>query len=478
MNFTLSSVHLSAHPTDLLAVGVADGALAATLSALLGELGADIAKAAQEDELSGKVATAAIYPTHGRISAARLCVVGVGGGSVDELRRAAGKVGHLARSRGARQVTLALGDLDAAQLTAVVEGYRVGNYRFDRYKPAADQKAPTDDVTVVGAIDPSALSTALAIADGQALARDLVNEQPAVVHPERLAEVALGLASEQITVDVWDEERIRAAGMGGIIAVGQGSARPPRFIHLTYKPAGTPRRRIAIVGKGVTFDSGGLSLKPSDGMLTMRCDMSGAAAVLGAMLVAGRIQPDVEVHGIIGAVENMMSGNSYKLGDILTMMNGKTVEVHNTDAEGRLVLADCLTFASRLGVESVVDLATLTGACVVALGDTYTGLFTPNEALSSALLGHAQEAGEHLWRMPLPDHYREKIKAEWGHIKNVGGREGGAITAALFLSEFVDGPAWAHLDIAGPAFFDKPFRHFVTGGSGALVPTLARWIQA
>jgi leucyl aminopeptidase len=248
------------------------------------------------------------------------------------------------------------------------------------------------------------------------------------------------------------------------------------LIHCHYTPAGEPSKRIALVGKGVTFDSGGLSLKPSAGMLTMRCDMAGGATVLGVMRAIASIRPDVEVHGIVGAVENMTGGDAMKLGDILQMRNGKTVEVHNTDAEGRLVLADCLSLASELEVDEVVDIATLTGAVVVALGEDYTGLFTSEDELAASLLESACASGEGLWRLPLPKIYKKKLKAEWADIKNLGDRWGGSITAALFLSEFVDGPRWAHLDIAGPAFHDSKHRHFASGGTGIMVSTLVDWV--
>lgn len=468
---------------DLLAIGVADGTLGA-IQAGGGALG-QLATWAAEDEFTGKAGSAVVFPAPSPFKARRVALVGLGKRSPDELRRAAGKAGHLGRSRGATTVALDFHNpnspdqsspgLSAGEAAAAIEGFWTGNYRFEKYKPATDRKEPARSLLFVGAADLSLRARSEAILAGQHLARDIINEQPALLYPETLAAEALRLADDQLTVEVWDEHRIHAEGMGGITAVGQGSTRPARFIHLKYSPKGPARRRIALVGKGVTFDSGGLSLKPSDGMQTMRCDMSGSAAVLGVMMAVGRLLPDVEIHGIIGAVENMPSGSCYKLGDVLTMYNGKTVEIHNTDAEGRLVLADCLTYASRLGVEAVIDLATLTGACVVALGDTYTGLFANNDNLATAVLSQADDAGEHVWRMPMPEHYKEKIKAEWGSIKNVGGREGGAITAALFLAEFVEGPAWVHLDIAGPAFFDKPFRHFVAGGSGAMVPTLTRW---
>ena len=213
-------------------------------------------------------------------------------------------------------------------------------------------------------------------------------------------------------------------------------------------------------------------------MQTMRCDMAGAGAVVGVMKAVSLLQPDVEVHGIIGCAENMCGANSYKLGDILDMYNGKQVEIHNTDAEGRLVMADCLTYGDKLGADAIIDMATLTGACVVALGDYYSGLFTNAEEVASGLSAAAVQSGEGLWRMPLPDFYKPMLKAEWGHFKNVGGRAAGSITAALFLSEFVEQTPWAHIDIAGPAFLDKTFRHLTCGGTGAMVETVYRWIES
>ncbi len=468
---------LSAAPADLLAIGVRADAVGDTLDAVLGPAGKALAEAAALDDFKGAVGTKVAYPALGLASAQRVLLLGLGpDADADAVRRAAGQAGTVARDKKAASVTLALGDLDAVAAAAAVEGFVAGNYRYDRYKPEADRKPAAEALALVGAVDAGRLGFARAVAAGQALARDLVNAPAADIYPETLAEQALALASDTLTVDVWDEARIRAAGMGGIIGVGQGSERPPRLIHLHYKPAGKARRKIGLVGKGVTFDSGGLSLKPSAGMMTMRCDMAGGACVLGVMRAIRDIQPDVEVHGFVGAVENMNSGGSYKLGDILTMYNGKTVEVHNTDAEGRLVLADCLALACEQELDALVDIATLTGAAVVALGDHYTALFSNDEPLVSDLLGQAADAGEGLWRMPLPDFYKDMLKAEWGAIKNVGGRPAGSITAALFLSEFVDGPAWAHLDIAGPAFLDKATRHFVAGGTGAMVPTLTRWV--
>ena len=456
---------------DLLVVGVAPDGLEAALDSLPEAFRSALLEATEADSFTGKLASTASYATFGQIAAPHLLLVGIGDGSAAALRRAAGKAGHAARARGSAAVVLAVPDADHSSLDALWEAFWEGNYRFDKYKAEDARKAPTASLEILLEGEPSALSRA--VRTGQDLARDLVSEPAAVIYPESLAQVARDIAG--LDVDVWDMDRLQAAGMGGIVAVGQGSSRPPRLIHMIWKPKGAARRRIALVGKGVTFDAGGLSIKPTSGMLTMRCDMAGSAAVVGAMRAIAELQPDVEVHGIIGAAENMLGGNAFKLGDVLSMYSGKTVEVHNTDAEGRLCLADCLALASELGVDAVVDVATLTGACVVALGTDYSGLFTGDDALASTLMGHAIEGGELLWRLPLPDSYKDLLKAEWGTIKNVGGRYAGASTAALFLSEFVDGPAWAHIDIAGPSFHDKTHQHWAPGGTGVMVSTLTRW---
>jgi leucyl aminopeptidase len=464
---------------DLLVIGAQEGAVADVLSGALGAAAAAFTQAAADDEFTGKVGSKVAYPAVGVDGATRLMLVGLGESpNADAYRRAAGQAGMFARGKKATAVVLDLGALDASQAAAAVEGFIAGNYRYDGFKPEKEQTPSAASLALVGDVDTGAVAAAQALAAGQALARDLVNAPPADIYPETLAAAAEALASEHITVDVWDEPRIRAAGMGGIIAVGQGSVRPPRLIHLHYKPSGEPKAKLGLVGKGVTFDAGGLSLKPSASMQTMRCDMGGGGTVIGVFRALRDLQPDVEVHGFVGAVENMNSGSSYKLGDILRMYNGKTVEIHNTDAEGRLVLADCLHLACEHGVDELVDIATLTGAAVVALGPHYTGLFSNEQGLVDDLLAAADATGEGLWRMPLPDFYKDMLKAEWGGIKNVGGRAAGATTAALFLSEFVDGPKWAHLDIAGPAFLDKATRHYLAGATGAMVPTLTKWILA
>jgi leucyl aminopeptidase len=479
MRFDFSQDPLATVTADLLVVGVPQGRLDDAIAGL-GAFADDVRGVARAEDFTGKPGSSLAVHTFGRIAAARLLLVGIGPGAPADLRSASGTAGFQARLKGHKAVALAFptATLDAGSVVAGAEAFAEGNYRFDKYKAESARKAAAESLAFVGVTaDPAALARAEAMIAGQTLARDLVNEPAAEVYPESLAKVAQGLASDRVSVTVLDFDAIKAKGMGGIVGVGQGSARTPRFVHMTYTPAGAQTGHIALVGKGVTFDSGGLSLKPSDSMQTMRCDMAGAAAVIGAMKTISMLQPGVRVDVIFGAVENMVNGDSYKLGDILKMYNGKRVEIHNTDAEGRLVLADCLHYASELKPDAIVDLATLTGAAVIALGDWYTALYTRSDALAATLLGHAQDAGEAAWRMPLVDLYKDKLKAEWGDMKNVGSRAGGSITAALFLSEFVSVENWAHLDIAGPAFLDSPLMHYAAGGTGTMVRTLARWAE-
>ena len=466
----------AAEEADLLIVGVpADHD--SNLSDQLGAFGGELLAAAGAD-FTGKKGQKAVFPSFGRVAAARVGLVGLGEGDCAALREAAGHAAAMARSKGNTSLALAFGALDGDQWDAVLEGLHEGSYVFDRYKAEDSRKPSLATVTILGEGDTATAPLGAAVAAGRALARDLVNEPAEAIYPETLAEAALALACDHITVEVWDLAKIRAAGMGGIEAVGKGSNRGPRFIHLTYKPSGKARRKLGLVGKGVTYDAGGLNLKPGAGLQTMRCDMAGSAAVVGVFRALADLQPDVEVHGIIGAVENMLGGSAYKLGDVLKISNGKTVEVHNTDAEGRLVLADCLTYASKLGLDAMVDIATLTGACIVALGEHYTGLFTSDDDLAGELSASAEQSGEGLWRLPLETRYHDKLRSEWADMKNVGGRSAGSITAALFLSNFVENTRWAHLDIAGPAFSDKATGHFASGGLGAMVPTLTRWIAS
>ncbi|MDP3793619.1 MAG: leucyl aminopeptidase, partial [Candidatus Uhrbacteria bacterium] len=307
-----------------------------------------------------------------------------------------------------------------------------------------------------------------------------VNTPSMEMTPKKLAEVAQSLAKRGsgISIKILDAAKMEKLGMRAALAVGKGSQHAPVGMHLIYRPKGKIKKKIAVIGKAVTFDSGGLSLKPADGMMTMKCDMAGAAAVIGLFQALPDLAPNVEVHGIFLAVENMPSGTAYRPGDVVKAMNGTMIEVLNTDAEGRVTLADALSYAATLKPDVMIDLATLTGACVVALGEDISGLMSNDRKLAERLLLAAKQSGEGLWELPLFEPYQELIKSKVGDIKNIGGRSAGAITAGLFLSHFVNKIPWAHLDIAGPAYIEKETRPDVPyGGSGSGVRLLARYLQ-
>jgi leucyl aminopeptidase len=338
-----------------------------------------------------------------------------------------------------------------------------------------------EDVFFIGNEVPShVLSRAQHTAHAVNLARTLVNEPANVCTPERFAALAEDIATAPgFEVTILDRDEMKARGMGGIIGVSQGATREPRFIHLAYQPpTGSVTTTIALVGKGLTFDSGGLCIKPAKGMKDMYIDMGGAAAVLGTMHAIAQLQPQVAVHGIVGSCENMTGPDAYRPSDVLTMYSGKTVEVLNTDAEGRLVLADCLHYATKLKPTWVIDLATLTGACMVALGPNYAGLFSDDDGLASALLDAAGDAGENLWRLPLDPKLAETLKSNRADLTNLGGPYGGAITAAQFLQNFKGEIPWAHMDIAGPTLADKDDGYIRLGGTGYGVLTLLSLVQS
>lgn len=313
------------------------------------------------------------------------------------------------------------------------------------------------------------------------LARELVAAPANEVTPITMAETAQTIATDYgLQVEILEKSDCEKLGMGAFLGVAQASDLPPKFIHLTYKPQGTPKRKLAIIGKGLTFDSGGLNIKGAgSGIETMKIDMGGSAATFGAAKAIGQLKPDVEVHFISAVTENMISGHAMHPGDVLKASNGKTIEVNNTDAEGRLTLADALVFADKLGVDAIVDLATLTGACVVALGNDIAGMFSPHDDLAKQLETAGEQAGEQFWRMPMEERYFEGLKSGIADMKNTGPRPGGSITAALFLKQFVkDTPAWAHLDVAGPVWADKDNGVNNTGATGFAVRTLVNWVMS
>jgi leucyl aminopeptidase len=412
--------------------------------------------------------------------------------SPDSLRKLAISVGSQARKRGLERIAMYLDanmdrreTIDRASAQALGEGLQWGAYRFDRHKAKKSDRNGPNSVYLYheGRRDRPLLAAAIergaVIAAAQNISRDLVNEPGNIINPETMVTFARELAEEHgLEIKVLDRAACEEAGMGAFLAVGLGSATEPALVHLTYKPAGKAKRRIALVGKAVTFDSGGLCLKPAAGQATMKMDMGGSAAVIGAITAAADLELDVEVHGIFAAVENLLGAGAYRTGDIITASNGKTIEVLNTDAEGRLTLADALIYACKLEPDAIVDLATLTGACVVALGPSVAGIMGTGRGLIRDLRAAGDIAGEPLWELPLPEQYREMLKSKVADIKNIGGRWGGALTAGLFLKEFVDTDIpWAHIDIAGPCFIENPLRGEQFGGTGFPVRALVEWLS-
>lgn len=404
----------------------------------------------------------------------------------ESLRVAAAKGLSAAAPIRAKHVVVGAGNATESDLTPILEGLLLGNYRFDRYKTAkkdGDYNGP-GRMTVAGTRLPKGpaaakrVDRARAICEAVTYTRDLINEMSTVKTPTFLAREARKIArGKTIRCEVWQGEKLRKERMNGILAVSAGSKEPGAFIRLTYRPRGKARAKIAVVGKGITFDSGGLSLKPAKSMEWMKQDMSGAAAVLGLMKAVAHVRPDVEVRGYIAAAENMPGQGAQKPGDIIRYRNGTTAEVLNTDAEGRLVLGDALCVAAEDKPDCIIDLATLTGACMVALGTRIAGIMGTDQKLIDALIAQGKETGEEMWQLPLAEqHYMEDIRSWNADIKNVGSGYAGTITAALFLKSFVGKIPWAHLDIAGPAFAEAPLAYAPKGGTGYGVRTLVGYV--
>jgi leucyl aminopeptidase len=494
MKVTLAKPDAVTAKADLLAVPVFAGPeLGPGAEEAVAALGVPLAPLLEARGFSGKAGETAAWATLGRLPATVLLLVGLGERAkvdAEVLRRAAAAVVRQGRGAAKAVTTLpqALPADPAGAVQAVAEGALLAAYRFDKYKKAKANgaKPPTElaALALVAGGEGSGARRGLAgaLAAGQVraaatnLARDLSNEPANALHPADLAAAARKLlAGKGVTVKVKDEKELAKEGFGGIIGVGQGAEHPPRLIELRYAPKGATGE-VVLVGKGITFDSGGLSLKPPDSMKTMKTDMSGAAAVLATMSALGDLEVAVNVTGYLASAENMPSGAATRPGDVLTMKNGKTVEVLNTDAEGRLVMADALALGAAAKPDAMIDVATLTGACAVALGNRYTGLMANDEALAAELLEAAAEAGEPTWRLPLPPEYHKDIESDLADLKNVGDRYGGALFAGLFLQEFVDGRPWVHLDIAGPARAEADDGYLSKGSTGVTVRTLLSWL--
>ncbi|MEU0780342.1 leucyl aminopeptidase [Streptomyces sp. NPDC006173] len=494
---TLSTAAASGLRADAIVVGVAKGPKGPVVAP-----GAEAVDKAYDGGLAGILETLGASGSEGEVTKLPapsgfktpvVLAVGLGAAPEDDdsfdaeaLRRAAGAAARALA--GAKKAAFALPVTDAADAGAVAEGALLGAYSFDAYKDTArsgdaakNGKGPLGEVTLLGgkprdAAYKAAVARATALTDELNRARDLVNTPPNDLNPESFAAVATAAGKEHgVKVQVFDEKALVKGGFGGILGVGAGSAAGPRLVKLSYTSS-KAKKHLAFVGKGITYDSGGISLKPAGHNETMKCDMAGAAAVFAAVVTAARLGLDVNVTGWLALAENMPSGSATRPGDVLRMYSGKTVEVLNTDAEGRLVLADALWKASEEKPDAIVDVATLTGAMVLALGNRTFGVMANDDAFRASIVDAAAEVGEESWPMPLPEHLRKGMDSPTADIANMGERMGGGLVAGLFLREFVgEGITWAHVDIAGPAFNEAgPFGYTPKGGTGSAVRTLVR----
>ncbi|MBD2462815.1 leucyl aminopeptidase [Oscillatoria sp. FACHB-1407] len=472
---------------DCLVVGLFEDAIELTgdLAELDQTLSGTLQELINEFEFKGKAESTAVTRVGANSPIRKIAVVGLGKSdalTLETLRRATAAAVRLVKREKCKTVGISFPawNNDPAQtVQAIAEGLELTLHNDHRFKSDDDKTFEIQQVELLGFPgQEDAINRARQISLGVILARELVSAPANIVTPITMAETAEAIAREYaLELEILEQEDCEKLGMGAFLGVAKASELPPKFIHLTYRPQGTPRRKLAIVGKGLTFDSGGLNIKPTgSGIEMMKTDMGGAAATLGAAKAVGSLKPDVEVHFISAVTENMISGRAMHPGDILTASNGKTIEINNTDAEGRLTLADALVFAEKLGVDAIVDLATLTGACVIALGDDIAGLWSTSQAIATEFLEAAKQSGEKFWQMPMEEKYFDGLKSVVADMKNTGPRPGGAITASLFLKQFVKETPWVHLDIAGPVWADKDNGYNNAGGTGFAVRTLVNWV--
>jgi len=446
----------------------------------------------KQGEIKGKLNEVTVIHSLGKLRAGRVAVVGLGKPeklTLSKVRGAVAEACRLLQKKGVKSVaTVAQGEgvsgisvEGSAQVIA--EGALLGVYSFLRYRTGEAEHGEIEQITIITPDESKVPFLQQGSQKGQImagatnLARDMVNEPANYMTPSDMAKKAEELAvTYGLELTVLEREQMQELGMGALLGVAQGSQQPPRFIILRYQGASHKKIDIALVGKGITFDSGGISIKPSEGMGEMKTDMAGGAAVMAAMGAIAQLKPGINVMALIPATENLPSGTALKPADVLTAMSGKTIEIISTDAEGRLILADALGYANTQKVRLIVDVATLTGACRIALGDICTGAFGNNQKLVDKVIAAGNEAGELIWQMPLYDEYKELNKSDVADIKNTGGRWGGAITAAQFLAEFAGDTPWVHLDIAGTSMSDKERDYLVKGATGVPVRTLVNLV--
>ena len=454
-------------------------------------LGGAITKLIQDSEIKGKRHEMTLIHSLEKIKPERVLIAGLGKQqemSLSRIREVSAESCRYLRKLGARKVgTIAhgtgAGGLDAGGAAqAITEGAMLGTYTFRRHLTQESEERDIDQLLIVNK-DKKGLAalergcrTGRIMAQATNLARDMANEPANFMTPSDMARIALQVAGEYgLECYVLEQSDMERLEMGALLGVARGSTQPPKFIVLNYK-GGAKKGAIGLVGKGITFDSGGISIKPSERMGDMKGDMAGGAAVIAAMRAIGELKPKVNVTGIVPATENLPDGSALKPGDVIRASNGKTIEVVNTDAEGRLILADALSYARKQGLSPVIDVATLTGACQIALGEFCTGAFGNNQELVDRVIQAGDASGERIWQMPMHDDYKELNKSDIADIKNSGGRYGGAITAAQFLHEFIEDTPWVHLDIAGTSRTDKDRNCLVKGETGVPVRTLVNLV--
>jgi leucyl aminopeptidase len=451
-----------------------------------------ISKLIKQGDIKGKLNELTLLHSLGKIPAGRIAITGLGKKqelTINKVRNAVAETCRYLRKKGVTNITSGtqgagikgINKESAAQ--AVTEGALLGLYTFRRYiKKKENDFGEIKKLLIVGnekekPLLERAISKGRIMAEAANWARDLVNEPSNYMTPTQMADAARQLAQKYgLQVEVLEKEKMAELGMGGLLGVAQGSQQPPKFIILNYKGRDSHEIDIALIGKGITFDSGGISIKPSEAMAEMKGDMAGGASVMATLIAIAQLKPKINVTALVPATENLPSGTALKPGDILTAMNGKTIEVLNTDAEGRLILADALSYAKKIGTRSIIDVATLTGACMVALGRICTGVFSNNQQLTEKVIAAGNETGEYAWQLPMFEEYREQLKSDIADIKNIGNRYGGAITAAKFLEEFVNKTPWVHLDIAGTYETDKEKGYLVKGATGIPVRTLVNLV--
>ncbi len=496
MNIRIESKEITKIKSDAIILYHFEGAKKPSGDAIMADDAMDqaISKLIKSGETTGKYNERTVLHTLGRLPAGRIVILGLGKKkdlTAEKLRGAMAETCRRLRERAVKSVACStskqaiagMGAVKSAQ--ALTEGAMLGLYTFRRYM--TDKKShPGSIASIVITGDPAeaperekGVADGLITAEASNWARDLANEPGNSMTPARMAEAAEELSSRfHLDIQVLEREEMASLGMGALMGVAQGSLQPPKFIVLKYKGRDSDKIDVALVGKGITFDSGGISLKPSEKMSEMKGDMAGAAAVMAAVGAISRLKININVAALVPATENMPGGGALKPGDIVTAMNGKTIEVLNTDAEGRLILADALSYAVTMNPDAIIDVATLTGACHVALGDVCSGVFSNNSRLGSMVTSSGEETGEHMWLMPMFDEYKELLKSENADIKNIGNRWGGAIAAAKFLEFFANNVPWVHLDIAGTSDTEKEKGYLVKGATGIPVRTLINFVQA